>query len=394
MPKRYALPLVALVAALALLPLAGVQAAPAVGFVPAWPGVKFTNPLGVVSAKDGTGALYVLEQAGTIQRVVGQLGAPVQPTVFLDITAKVFPRLQGGILGLAFHPAYAQNGRLFVCYVAETGNPQLPFKIVLSEFKGAGTACDPRTERVLLEIPKTLALHNGGCVAFGPDGKLYMSTGDNAKQKEALQTSQNPASLLGKILRLDVDRASPGLAYGIPADNPWAAAGGGVRPEIWAYGMRNPWRFSFDAKGVLWTGEPGTKGAECREWVMAVQRGQNHGWPFFQGTQPAEPVPPNLAGTPFVKPAFEYRRPDPEGQTAIIGGVVYRGSRVPALRGLYVFSDYGLGQIMSLDLSTGRGRDLQVLGKLARIASIDEDDRGELYLSGHEDGIIYTPVAR
>jgi len=393
MLKRRTLPLVTLAAVLALLPLAGARAAPEARFTPAWAGVKFTNPLGVVSAKDGSGALYVLEQAGTVQRMAGPAGTPTQPTLFLDIKSKVFPRLQGGILGLAFHPAYAQNGRLFVCYVAQSGNPQLPFKIVLSEFKGSGTVANAGSERVILEIPKTLALHNGGCLRFGPDNKLYMSTGDNAKQKEALQTSQNPASLLGKILRLDIDTAAPGKPYGIPSDNPWAAAGGNVRPEIWAYGMRNPWRFTFDAKGQLWTGEPGTKGAECREWIVSVQRGQNHGWPFFQGTQPAEPVPPNLRGTQFVKPAYEYRRPDPEGQTAIIGGVFYQGNRVPGLKGQYLFSDYGLGQIMAIDLSTGQGRNARVVGPLARCASIDVDDRGEVYLCGHEDGIVYSLVA-
>lgn len=393
MSKRPALSFAALAAALALLPLTGAQAAPEAGFAPAWPGVKFTNPVGVVSARDGTGALYVLEQAGTVQRVEGRAGAPTRPTPFLDIKAKVFPRLQGGLLGLAFHPAYAQNQRLFVCYVAETGNPQLPFKIVLSEFKAGGTTCDPRTERVLLEIPKSLALHNAGCVVFGPDGKLYVSTGDNAKQKEAMQTSQNPGSLLGKILRIDVDRPTAGLPYGIPADNPWATASAGVRSEIWAYGMRNPWRFSFDSKGTLWAGEPGTKG-DCREWIVAVQRGQNHGWPFFEGTKPVEPIPPNLQGAQFVKPSFEYRRPDPEGQTAIIGGFVYQGNRVPGLKGQYLFSDYGLGQIMAVDLSTGHGKNLQVVGQLARISSLGVDDQGELYFCGHEDGIVYTLVAK
>jgi len=385
----------ALALLLTLVPLSGALAAPEVGFQPAWPGVKFTNPVGVVSARDGTGDLYVLEQVGTIQRMARWAGTgPVpQPAVFLDLRAKVFSELQGGVLGLAFHPAYAQNRRLYVCYVAQTGDAQLPFKIVLSEFRAPGAACDPASERVLLQIPKSLALHNAGCLAFGPDGKLYMSTGDNAKQKEALQTSQNPASLLGKIIRIDVDATTAGLPYGIPPDNPWAAAGGGVRPEIWAYGFRNPWRFSFDTKGTLWAGEPGTKG-DCREWVVAVQRGQNHGWPFFEGTKPVEPIPPNLQGAQFVKPAFEYRRPDPEMQTAMIGGFVYRGSRVPALKGRYVFADYGLGQVMSVDLSTGQGRDAQVLGALPRVSSFGEDDAGELYLCGHEDGIVYTLVAK
>lgn len=394
MAHRHTLSILALIAVFALVPLTGARAGPEAGFEPAWPGVKFTNPLGVVSARDGSGALYVLEQAGTIKRMAGPAGTPAQPTPYLDIKTKVFPRLQGGLLGLAFHPSFAQNQRFFITYIAKTGNPQLPFQIVLAEYKGTGERANAASEKILLQIPKSLALHNGGGLLFGSDGKLYMSTGDNAKQKEALQTSQNPASLLGKILRIDIDRPSPGLPYGIPSDNPWAQPGAGVRPEIWAYGMRNPWRFTFDSKGQLWTGEPGTKGADCREWIVRVERGQNHGWPFFQGTHPTEPVPPNLQGTPFVKPAYEYARPDPEGQTAIIGGVFYEGSRVPGLKGQYLFSDYGLGRIMAIDLSTGQGRNPRIVGDLARVASIDADDRGELYLCGHEDGIVYTLVAR
>ena len=304
MPRRLTLPLVALAFALGALSPAPAVAAPEAAFEPAWPGVKFTNPLAVVSARDGTKVLYVVEQAGTIQRMAGPAGTATKPAPFLDLKAKVFPRLQGGLLGLAFHPAYAQNGRLFVTYLEESGDPQLPFRIVLAEYKGAGPRADPSSERVLLKIPKSLALHNGGGIRFGSGGMLFMSTGDNAKQKEALQTSQNPQSLLGKILRLDVDRPAPGFPYGIPADNPWAAAGSGVRPEIWAYGLRNPWRVSFDAQGQLWTGEPCTKCADCRECIVRVHRGQNHGWPFFQGSQPAEHIPPNLQAAHFVRPVF------------------------------------------------------------------------------------------
>ena len=307
-----------------------------VGLTETWPGVTFDKPMVALEEPGGTGYWVVLEQGGVVKRLAmwsGQGPVP-QPTVFLDLSAKVFPRMQGGLQCLAFDPRYQENRKVYVTYVA--GSPQQGFHVVLSEFRTNGQACDVTTERPLLYVPKSLAMHNGSWLAFGPDGMLWMSTGDNAKQKEALQTSQNPNNLLGKILRIDVSRADPGLPYAIPADNPWAAVQQGVRREIWAYGMRNPWRCSFDAEGNLWTTEPGTKGAGCHESVVRIEKGKNHGWPFFEGTRPMEPIPPNLQGQAFVKPVFEYLRDEGDDLTAGIGGYIVRGSRCPPLKGRYV----------------------------------------------------------
>ncbi|MFV1957967.1 MAG: sorbosone dehydrogenase family protein, partial [Planctomycetota bacterium] len=336
---------------------------------------------------------YVLEQGGQINRIAKWRGTgPVpKPTGVLDLTSKVFPRLQGGIMGMAFHPRFAQNHRAFVNYLA--GSPQTGFRRVLAEFTEAGGRLDPRTERVLLEIPKSLAIHNAGWIAFGPDGMLYLSTGDNGKQKEAVGLCQNPNSLLGKILRIDVDRTSPGLKYAIPADNPWANVKQGVRREIWAYGMRNPWRFSFDAAGNLWTTEPGTKGPGCHEWVVKVQKGMNHGWPFFEGTRPIEPIPDNLKNQRFVPPVFEYMRgPEPD-VTAGIGGVIYRESRMPALEGQYVFLDYSRGSVYSIDVSSGKGKDFRTVAKIPSPCALGEDAQGEIYVVSYTDGRIFGLTA-
>ncbi len=384
-------PIVVLVALICLalaVPAPDAQSAPeGIRVVEAWPGLTFEHPIGVTHAPDGTSTVYVTEQAGRILAVTP--GSPATKRLFLDLTAKVCGKGQGGLLGLAFHPKYAENGRFYVTYLQETGLEGAEFKVVLSEFTARSGVPDPASERPLLEIPKSTVHHNGGGLLFAGDGTLYMSTGDNKIQKEAVQTSQNPASLLGKILRIDVDSRSPGLPYGIPADNPWAAAGPSVRGEIWAYGLRNPWRFSFGPDGTLWTCEPGTKGAECRESVLHVQRGGNHGWPFFEGTKPLEPIPEGLRGATFVKPIYEYKRPDPDGISAAHGGFVYRGARAPSLKGLYLFADYGLNAVWALE-RTGGGYVLHPVGAVTTVSALGEDASGEAYACSRDDGKVYT----
>ena len=395
MPRPFALTfLLVLAAVLGSATLPAGAAPEGVRVVEAWPGLAFESPIGVVDARDGTATLYVLEQPGRIVAVENGSnptpGAQPKKRLFLDLTKRVFPRLQGGVLGLAFHPRYRENGRLFVSWCAETGHPQVKFKVVLAEFRARTGQVDPATERLILEIPKTTALHNGGGLVFGPDGKLYVGTGDNAIEQQAVQTAQSPGSLLGKILRHEVDAIPAGHPYGIPTDNPWATAGPGVRPEIWAYGFRNAWRFSFDATGTLWVCQPGTKGADCRETVFHVERGGNHGWPYFEGSRPAHALPENLSGTRFVKPLHEYIRPDPEeGTSASIGGHVYRGTRVPSLKHHFVFGDYGMNAVWALERIASDYR-LHRLGTVKTVSSLGEDAKGELYICSHEEGKVYT----
>jgi glucose/arabinose dehydrogenase len=385
--------LAAAVLAVALLALAGAppeaRSQPvAARLTEAWPGVTFARPTGVVPAPDGSDRLFVQEQAGRVLVLPKWRGSgPVTPPrVFLDISSRVFGRMQGGLLGLAFHPQYATNGRVFVSYLMARG-PQGPFVLRLAEFRGGGGACDPASERVILDIEKTRPNHNAGCLVFGPDRMLYMSTGDNQAEEEAVQTSQNPNSLLGKILRLDV--SNPSVAYQVPSDNPWAGYAQGVRREIYAYGLRNPWQIAFDTRGNLWSCEPGTN-ANAREWVVRIQSGGNHGWPYKIGTADWVARPPNLQGQAFVAPVFEYmRRPD-ESMTAIVGGRVYEGARVPALRGKLVFADFGRGEVYAIDVAGGRGSNLQVLGQVRDCSALGADAQGELYFCSFETGVVYT----
>jgi glucose/arabinose dehydrogenase len=339
----------------------------------------------VLHAGDGTDNLYIVEQGGTVRRIAKWRGSgpAAAPSTFFDISARCATRQQGGLMAIAFHPAYKQNGRFFAFYLAPFGSE---FKAVVSEYAARGGVANHDSERVLLEIPKKLALHHGGALVFGPDGKLWIGTGDGGEEKNAVQTAQNMGSLLGKLLRIDVDGSTPPLAYKIPSDNPWPNAPG-VRPEIWAYGMRNLWRLSFDASGAPWVATPGAARAE---WITKATRGGNLGWPFYEGTHPLQPVPPARASEKFVLPAWQYDRASPDEGTCIIGGHFYRGTRVPALAGKYVFADYSRGQAYALDLNASGGSNWVLLGPAPSCADIGQDSQGELYFSDNDNGTIRT----
>jgi glucose/arabinose dehydrogenase len=311
-------------------------------------------------------------------------GAVPQPAVALDLrgTRRVNTKGQGGALGLAFHPAFRSNGRFYVSFLSDNaGNKDLAYKLVVSEFRMTSGASAPNTEKVVLEVPKSRQIHQAGGIAFGPDGKLYIGVGDNGSKNDVDGNAQNANTLLGKILRIDVDAPSGGRAYGIPADNPWATTPG-VRAEIWGYGFRNPWRFSWDAAGTMWVAEPGSSDAKCREWVSIVQRGGNHGWPHMEGTKP-NAENPGKPGAQYVPRAFDYGRDDPDQGSCIIGGRVYAGARVPALNGRYIFSDYEMEEVYCLTLAQQGGRwtgsDFRKIADVPHVASIDVDAQGELY---------------
>lgn len=372
--------------AAALFVPSAVQAAPPLDgakVIEAWPGVSFDEPVQVAHPGDGTDTLYVLEIKGVLKRMQKYrgTGAPSAPAVALDLskTGRVQTQGQGGVLGLAFHPQHKANGRFFLSYLS---GAQPACKLVVSEFRMQNGMSAPNTERVVLEVPKTRYIHQAGGLAFGPDGKLYIGVGDNGAKNDSEGNAQNPGVMLGKILRIDVDNVPAGKTYGIPADNPWANQAG-VRPEIWGYGFRNPWRFSFDPRGTLWLGEPGSSDAGCREWFTAVVRGGNHGWPYMEGNtkNPALQAPP---GQQFVPRAFDYGRTDPDSGTCGIGGRVYAGTRLPFLAGRYVFADYELGELYCVTMAQQGGRwvgsDHRKLGDVNRCVSIDADAQGELYL--------------
>lgn len=336
-----------------------------------------TRPLYLTHAFDER--LFVVEQAGQIRVVEnGQLRS--EP--FLDIQERVnSTALEQGLLGLAFHPGYRENGRFFVNYTDLQGDT------VIAEF-GVDTAdlmlADPASERVLLSVAQPFGNHNAGQLAFGPDGALYASLGDGGGAGDSLNQGQDPSTLLGTLLRLDVDGDEP---YAVPADNPFAGTAG-ARDEIWAYGLRNPWRFSFDRQlGDLYIADVGQNMWEEVNFQPAgAEGGANYGWNIMEASHCFGADNCDPAG--LVAPVAEVSHQG--GNCSITGGYVYRGAKYPALSGNYFFADYCSGNLWSLfrqpDGSWGQQL-VQQTGII--ISSFGEDAQGELYLLDHVNGDLY-----
>lgn len=347
--------------------LAGTALA-AIELVPVVPS-GLSSPVFVGHAGDGTGRLFIEEQGGLIR--VLQPGASV-PTTFLDLQAKISGGGERGTLGLAFHPQYASNGRFFVFYT-RAGDGAL----VISGFQVSAdpNRADP-AETVLLTIPHPgNSNHNGGMLAFGPDGRLYIGVGDGGGGNDPPNNAQNIEVLLGKILRIDVDHPDPvaGTAYSSPADNPYVGAPG--RDEIFSIGWRNPWRFSFDrSTGQQWVADVGQGARE--EVDTPILNGGNYGWRVYEGTactglDPALCIPAN-----FVPPLFDYSHSG--GRCSITGGYVYRGGLGTLPPGTYVYADYCTGEIFAWN---GVSQTV-LLDTALNISSIGEDEQGELYVVG------------
>ena len=336
-------------------------------------------PIGLEAPDDGTGRLFVIEQGGTIRII--QAGA-VLPTAFLDITARLESGGEKGLLGLAFHPSFGANRRFFVHYTRRVG---VQLQSVISEFASSAidpNLGDPASERILLVVDQPFDNHNGGQLAFSPDGFLYIAFGDGGSGNDPQGNGQNLLTLLGKILRIDVDGTpSAGLQYAIPADNPFVGVG---RPEIWALGLRNPWRFSFDSPtGRLFAGDVGQGNWEE---VDLITRGGNFGWVIAEGNHCFPPGSScSMAG--FIAPIAEYDHVT--GGTAVIGGFVYRGSSIPGLTGTYVFGDLSSGRVWGLtqDASNAWQQTLLLTHALT-VSAFGRDAAGELYLVDYGNGAV------
>ncbi|MBF2002025.1 MAG: PQQ-dependent sugar dehydrogenase [Synechococcales cyanobacterium M58_A2018_015] len=341
-----------------------------------------TQPVDIVNAKDGSNRLFVLEQAGRV-RVV-QSGV-VQSSPFLDISSRVKSGGEEGLLSLAFSPNYASTRRLYAYYTNQNGD------IVLSRFQAnaSGTAADPSSETVLLTIPHpTYTNHNGGKLAFGPDGYLYVSVGDGGGGGDPDNNAQNPGSLLGKVLRLDVE--SPGVAtYAIPATNPFLAAtdpSDRYRDEIWALGLRNPWRLSFDRQtGDLYIADVGQSAREEVNFQPAASRGgENYGWKILEGTIP-------YAGgstSGLTPPLLEYDHV--QGGRSITGGYVYRGNEFQSLQGIYFYGDFINGKLWGARRSAGGTVENKLVNDTPYgISTFGEDEQGNLYVADYFKGDIY-----
>lgn len=336
------------------------------------------RPVGIASAGDGSGRLFVLEQPGRIRIVQG---GQLLPEPFLDIQDRVGCCGERGLLGLAFHPQFPQNGYFYVNYTDLNGDT------VIARFQAADdlTLAVPDSEFRILGVGQPYPNHNGGALAFGPDGYLYIGLGDGGSAGDPLGNGQNTNYVLGKILRLDVTTPLVGSVqpYLVPPDNPFNQGGG--TPEVWAYGLRNPWRFSFDRlTGDLYIGDVGQNAWEEIDFLPAGSPGgANFGWNYREGAHPFAGDPP--AGMELIDPVAEY---DHSQGITVIGGHVYRGSRLPEWQGIYLYGDYGSGQIWGLFRDAAGVWQNTLLFQLSfTITSFGEDESGEIYLVDYAGGL-------
>jgi glucose/arabinose dehydrogenase len=339
-------------------------------------GNGFDRPVLLTSAADGSGRKFVVEQAGRIQVLDG--GAML-PSLFLDLTDRVTFGGERGLLGLAFHPKFAENGRFFVNYTRQISGQ---LKTLVSEFQifaNNPDLADPDSETIILEFDQPYNNHNAGMLAFGPDGFLYIATGDGGRGGDPQGNGQNISNLLGKILRIDVDRGDP---YAVPEDNPFVGLQD-ARGEIWAYGLRNPWRFSFDSStGRIFAGDVGQS---SWEEIDLIVKGGNYGWNTMEGTHCFSPST-GCDTSGLELPIAELDRSESE---AVTGGYVYRGDQPTPLWGSYIFGDYRTGNIWYLTEAPGGHWERHLLLETSwLISSFGEDEAGELYLVDYTGEIL------
>ncbi len=353
-----------------------------IGFMDLFPDTEFERPLWVAPFPDRPTEYLVIEQPGTAVRVTAK-GAEARPFIDLGGVVKL-PKgyTEEGLLALAFHPRWAANRLVFTWFTTRRGGK---LQTVLSRWKAdaAGTVVDPGSETVLLTVDQPFTNHNGGDLHFGPDGMLYLGLGDGGSGGDPHGNGQKLETLLGKIVRLDVDRQAGGQAYAVPPDNPFVGKAG-VRGEIWAYGLRNPWRMSFDpATGELWTGDVGQN---AREEVDVSVKGGNYGWNLREGLSPFKGGEKRPG---MVDPVYDLDR---EAAKSITGGHVYRGTAIPALTGAYVFGDYATRRIWALRRVPNGKPVVKELAKAPNgISSFGRDAAGEILMTCF-DGKVYRLV--
>ena len=335
---------------------AAVPDATTIRLVPVVRGLE--QPLGLTAPRSEPGRLYIVEKIGRIR--VFERGR-VRSTPFLDLRGRVSTGFEQGLLGLAFHPNYARNRKLYVNYTDTRGDTRVV------EYRTNGQRVLPATRRQLLFVDQPYENHNGGHLVFGPDGLLYVGLGDGGSGGDPENRAQNMRTLLGKMVTIDVNRR-------------------GARPRIVALGLRNPWRYSFDrASGDLYIGDVGQGAREEISYVRRRSPGiENYGWDVYEGRTRFEDKQPS--GGRLVFPIAEYGR---SLGISVTGGFVYRGSRVPAIRGRYFYGDFGSGIVWSLHVVNGRARDLRRESfRVSSLSSFGEDARGELYAVSLE-GTVY-----
>jgi quinoprotein glucose dehydrogenase len=395
------------------------QSLPKITLSPVFPKLTDERPVWMSEAPDGSGRFFIVYQTGKIL-VVKKDSDGSDAKEFLNIESRD-PQAGGenecGLLSVAFHPGFATNQLFYIYYNQKNPANQnskplnFPIRSVISEFKVSATnadLADLATERILLQVQQPFGNHKGGQVSFGPDGYLYLGLGDGGSADDPFGSGQNTATLLAKLLRIDVNSKTTNafgdkkrtLEYGIPRDNPFVKETNmgerGARKEIYALGLRNPWRFSWDrATGALWCGDVGQN---IWEEVDVIEKGGNYGWSVREGAHHFKPGPP---GARYIEPVIEYPHqtkqqndamfPDHSVGLCVIGGYVYHGKKFPALNNLYIYGDYNLGTFWGLRYDYSRKK-VTAHGTLLQqpnnICSFAEDNDGEIYAL-MQDGKIY-----
>jgi glucose/arabinose dehydrogenase len=421
-PSSFAIHLFSFFALLAF--SAAAQPLPKIELRPVFPALQIERPVWMSEAPDGSGRLFFVGQAGKILIVKkGSDGGGAKEFLNIEDRHPYFGN-EDGLMSIAFHPGFKTNGLFYIYYNQENTPADIdrlkgrlpvayPFRSVVSEFKVSAAdpdKADMASERILLEVLQPFPNHKGGEVAFGPDGYLYLGLGDGGLGGDPFGSGQSTTTLLAKILRIDVNTRGTGfnngrrgqpLPYGIPSDNPFVneseRSDTSSRKEIFAYGLRNPWRYSWDRKtGDFWAGDVGQ---DLWEEIDLVTNGGNYGWSVLEGAHHFKPGP---AGAQYIEPVMEYtHRPNlqPQGMfpdhsigLCVIGGYVYHGAKYPALEGVYVYGDYNLGTIWGFRYDrdahkvTAEGT---LLDQKKNIFSFAEDLDGELYVLT-QDGLIYS----
>jgi len=355
-----------------------------------------TRPLYLTAPPNDHERLFIVEQGGSIRIL---RGGSIEAAPFLDISGLVVCCGERGLLGLAFHPNYAANGVFYVYYTNTAGDSRVSRFLVSAD----PDVADPNSELILLEFAQPFGNHNGGWIGFGPrDGYLYIASGDGGSSNDSQDNAQNLGNLLGKMLRIDVDQVDPGLEYAVPPDNPFVGVTG-AREEIWSYGLRNPWRSSFDrVTGDLYIADVGQNAREEVNFQSALSPGgENYGWRIFEGTRCNTTVEDQAAcdtlAPDAVFPIHEYDNPA-DGRS-ITGGYVYRGNRLLPYRGTYFFADYLSARVWSfrhdgINMHEFQEHTAQLDPggtELSAISSFGEDAAGELYIVSL-DGTIHKIV--
>jgi glucose/arabinose dehydrogenase len=352
------------------------------------------RPLLIMGARDGTNRILAGTEYGTVHVWANDPQANKMET-FIDLRDRVQyidSQNEEGFLGLAFHPRFKENGEFFVYYSTKP-TTEKPHLTVVSRFHASKdhTHGDPASEEIILTIEHPYWNHKGGTIVFGPDGCLYIGLGDGGAFNDPHGNGQKLTTLLGKILRIDIDHKDPGMKYAIPKDNPFANRGPEARGEIWAYGIRNVWRIAFDrTTGDLWAGDVGQ---DTWEEIDIIRRGGNYGWSLREGMHPLTVKDqPQRKGSPprsdLIEPIWEYNH---NIGKSITGGNVYRGKQVPELVGAYLYGDYVTGQIWALYYDRNKkqvtaNRSIQPKG--LPLLSFGEDDNGESYFLTQQGGIM------